>query len=384
MKKNLYKTHKYAGLTLGFLIFILAITGVGLTFREELMPKLYPELFRISGGEETLPVSELYQRGLADLGQDHTFTNLYTSAEPQEAWIFIAKEERSLFPTMLTVNPYTGEIVGKMSMIKNVFAVMLFLHTNLMLGKIGSYFVGLLGFLVVLFVGSGIYLWCPKSKAKEKFYKTIRSFRTIQGSHHSLGLLFGIPLLVSGLTGLLIVYDLSYHVMRPMKQEAPRIDELERKGACSTEDQLKVLSGLPLETQAKLISIHFCTQKSNLMKVSSGLRSRDFLEGYERTIIDPGKKRILQTFNSETDPKSWNIKRLFIYPLHTGELFGILGRSLNLVTGIGLSGLVITGYLLSHGRRLRARRRRTDTTESECSLSRSSETEHSSLQHGHS
>src|SRR5690606_3052424 len=113
-------------------------------------------------------------------------------------WIFILKDPSKSLPVMMTVNPFTGETVGVMSMAKNVFAVMLFLHTNLFLGKIGSYFVGILGLIAGLFVISGIYLWLPRTSPLQKLKKGLRAFgSSLQSLHHSLGLLFSIPLLVS-------------------------------------------------------------------------------------------------------------------------------------------------------------------------------------------
>lgn len=39
------------------------------------------------------------------------------------------------------------------------------------------------------------------------------------------------------------------------------------------------------------------------MKVTYGLRNRDYLNGYGRITIDPLNKDILQEFNSDTDPQ---------------------------------------------------------------------------------
>lgn len=62
------------------------------------------------------------------------------------------------------------------------------------------------------------------------------------------------------------------------------------------------------------------------MKVSYGTRDNHFLYGYERIILDPRTKKIVQKFNSDKDPPSWNIKRMIIFPIHTGEYFGMFGE----------------------------------------------------------
>lgn len=361
MKKTIYKIHKYAGITLGCLIFLLAISGISLTFREELLPKFYPALFHIEGGASPLPLNVLYDK----VPENKIVTNLYASSDPNEAWLFLYKDAGAKFPTMLTMNQFTGEIVGEMSMIKNFFAIMLFIHANLFLGKSGSYLVGALGFLLCVFVFSGIYLWLPKLNAGHKFKKLFQKLN-IQKTHHALGLIFALPLLISGITGFLTIYDLSYSIVRPLKSEAVRPDEKERLGSCTRQEQRNVLTNISPEHQKNLISIHFCTPKSNLMKVSYGLKNQDFLEGYGRQIVDPIDGKIVQSFDSSKDPSSWNLKRLLVYPLHTGEIIGLPGRVINLFAGFALSGLFISGILLYVRRNYR---RKTGSSEAEYSFS---------------
>lgn len=355
MKKTLYKIHKWSGLTLGFLIFLLAVSGVGITFRGELLPRSYPELFRIDPGQSYLPLEHLYVNASEHTGDHSLITNLYSAHEKDEAWIFLYRQHGDLFPTMMTINPFNGEIVGEMSMIKNFFAVMLFLHANLFLGKVGNYLVGLLGLLLVFFVVSGIYVWLPRGHFRNKMVRTFSGFslRDQQKTHHVLGIVLAIPLLISAVTGFLTVFDIPYYIMRPLRNEAVRPEEMARKSSCTFEEQRTVLRTLPSETPSKLISVHFCTNKNGLMKVSTGLVDQDFLEGYERIIIDTKTNEVLQTFNSARDPSSWNIKRLFMFPVHTGEYFGVFGKAVNFLTGSGLMVIFISGVLLFLKRRQR-------------------------------
>lgn len=353
MKKSLYQVHKWTGITLGFFLFLLAISGLGITFREELLPRLYPDLFHITPGEAFASLDLLYQKATQHLGVEGLITNLYSTHHADEAWLFLYRTPGDWFPTMLTINPFNGDIVGEMSMIKNFFAIMLFLHANLFLGTVGNYFVGLLGLVLVFFVVSGIYVWWPHKDAKGRLLRTfkMKSLKDSQKSHHILGIVFAIPFLISALTGFLTVFDLSYYIVRPLKGEPVRVEEMARVSSCTFEEQLNVLKSLPSNIHEKLISVHFCTKKNGLMKVSTGLKDQDFLDGYERILIDPKNGEVLQTFNSDKDPYSWNIKRLFMFPLHTGEYYGMFGKSVNFLTGMGLMFIWFTGLKLFLKRR---------------------------------
>jgi sulfite reductase (NADPH) flavoprotein alpha-component len=352
-KKKIYKLHKWSGITLGFLMFLMAVSGVSLTFREELLPNLYPKLFHIHAGADVLPLSDLYTKAQAHVGNRGVITNIYGAEDPQEAYLLLYKDPARKFPMMLTMNPFTGDVVGEMPIIKNFFAVMLFLHSNFFLGKAGSYLVGISGLILLFFILSGLYIWVPQAslwgRIKETF--TPRSTRRTQKIHHTLGILFSIPLLISAITGFLTIFDVSYLVVRPLKNEAERVDELERKSECTFQEQHKVLMNATPLMNSNLISVHLCTVKNGLMKISYGLRDKNFLNGYARVLIDPKTQKELQSFNSEKDPSSWNLKRLLVYPLHTGEFFGMLGRVIVLISGFALAGMFITGLLLFKKRR---------------------------------
>lgn len=352
-KKLLYKVHKWSGLSLGLFLFLLAISGMGISFTHELLPRFYPDLFQIKPQEKTLPLDVIYFKAQSYLGEKKKITNLYATEDRDEGHLFLYKSPESSFPVMLTVNPYTGSVIGEMSMIKNFFAVMLFMHANLFLGKSGSYLVGALGLVLVFFVVSGLYIWLPYRHFLYKLKRTFHfnQYHLPQKVHHSLGIIFAFPLLLSALTGFLTVFDISYYLIRPLKGETPRVEELQKQGHCSFLEQQNVLKMITPRMEKNLISIHFCSAKNSFMKVSYGLHSQNFLEGYSRLVIDPSSETILQEFNSEQDPSSWNLKRLTIFPLHTGEYFGMIGRVVNFFSGLALAVIFCTGYILFLKRR---------------------------------
>ncbi|GEM_PF-6517137 len=353
-KKNIYKIHKWAGLTLGFFIFLLALSGVGITFRHELLPVVYESLFKISPAQNKLPLETLYSKAQSYLGEEKLITNLYASEHHDEAFLLLYKDPAKSFPVMLTLNPYTGEVVGEMGMIKNFFAIMLFMHSNFFLGNTGKYFVGFLGLVLSFFVISGVYIWYPATQTIKHKLKRSFSFprlHLVQHLHHSFGLLFSVPLLISAITGSLIIFDISYLVMRPLTGQPEKIQEAVKVGKCTTEQQIETLRGISTDIANRLVSIHFCSTKNALMKVSYGLHDQNFLNGYGRLIIDPTTQERVQAFDSSTDPTSWNTVRLTVYPIHTGEYLGLFGRIVVLLGGISLMLMYLTGLTLTLKRR---------------------------------
>jgi uncharacterized iron-regulated membrane protein len=61
------------------------------------------------------------------------------------------------------INPYTAEIVAKSSWGETWGSWNYELHDTLLLGDVGWILVGIIGIIFMLSIGSGLYLWWPKS-----------------------------------------------------------------------------------------------------------------------------------------------------------------------------------------------------------------------------
>lgn len=337
-KKLLYRLHKFAGLIFGFFLLLMGVSGTVITFREELLTKVYPELFHVEVRDSEMQLGEIFEKALYHA--KGSITSIYPSEEKSEAWLFLVKREGHKVPTMMTMDPYSGDKVGEMSVGKNIFALMLFIHSNFFLGKAGSFFVGILGVLLSLFIISGLILWVPQHHLAQKFKRTMK-LDSHQKWHHAIGVIFAVPLFISALTGFMIVFDF----WSPKERESVT--------QCSMQGQINVLRNLTFEEQSRLISVQLCSVKSGHVKVSMGTKNRHYLDGYERIIFDSLTNAVLQRINSEKDSKTSSFKKLFIFPLHSGELLGLVGKIIVLLEGFALSGLCVTGFRLYLSRRRR-------------------------------
>lgn len=339
-KKQVYHWHRKAGLTLGFFLFLMAISGIAITYRDELLPLTYPELIQVKPATVRLPAHQLLANASAVVPAN-TLTHLYTSERDDSATMVFYRPTGSWLPHLLTLNPYSGELLGSMPLVQNIFGVMLYLHANFFLGKWGGYFVGLLGLVLTAFFVSGVYLWWPKANWAAR----LRGFKQgTRGLHRLLGVVFGPFLVFSALTGLILAFDLGQSLGN-LRGHALRPAELKTVAACDFNRQMEFLKTLsPLQEQY-LVSIHLCSKKNALMKVSHGLNERSGHDGYVRLLIDPASFQTVQRFDTSTDPAHWSVNTQVIYPLHSGSYFGGLGRALNVLTGFALATLFITGLV---------------------------------------
>lgn len=347
-KKSLYKWHKRLGLTLGFVLFVLAVSGVTVTYRDELLPVVYPELMQVTPLPERAPLTEQIAAAKAHL-KDMPFTHLYTSETDDTSSLFFYKPEGAILPHLLAIDPYTSEIKGSMPLIKNIFGVMVYLHANLLMGKVGSYIVGIMGLILTFFFISGIILWWPRDNWLSKIKLLPKS--GLRGLHRGLGIFLGLPLVFSALTGFILAFDLLQPIGR-LTGDAKKPEEKSELFTCNYDQQVSALNLLSPEQQKNLVSIHFCSTKNGLMKFSYGLDERSGHDGYIRIVVDPRTQKIVQKFDTTKDPASWSANALLVFPMHTGAYFGGLGRILIFACGIALAILYFTGLWPSLKRRL--------------------------------
>ena len=111
MKKFFIYLHRYIGLIAGLTIFISCFSGAVLSFQNEIRELTYADLYRRPQSEHksVLPLGELITRVNAQLSEgqiesvqipsDTTYNYVFTPSSPER--------------TQLYINPYNGNIVGK-------------------------------------------------------------------------------------------------------------------------------------------------------------------------------------------------------------------------------------------------------------------------------
>ncbi|MDH7446956.1 PepSY domain-containing protein [Aquimarina sp. 2201CG14-23] len=99
------------------------------------------------------------------------------------------------------VDPRTGEELGEPRNKSNVFEFATNLHRSLFLKSLGRFFVGLISFLLVIIVITGILLILKRQGGISRFFSKINKEYSNQYYHIVLGRWFLIPILIIAVTG---------------------------------------------------------------------------------------------------------------------------------------------------------------------------------------
>ena len=375
------KVHLYLALIAGFFFALMGLTGSISVYREELDELLNPQLVieQPSGKRQSL------DKIMAAVQSAHP--NRYgswTLEMPRSAHSMITvwydKPRETFFelyaPLMVSVNPYTAEVVASRFWGQTAATWLLDLHTQLNLGRFGWKAVGILGLLLMVSIVTGVYLWWPSWQGIQNTLTGLvpdrRAANTptlalrLRGSmiglafdlHRVIGLLSAAALLVLAFTG----FHLSYPSILESLTGSTGMEHGET-------GRNIVSTGVPNNRPVGLEAAEFVARgpfpRAELRRVTtpagdSGIYRINLRQGSEINQRHPYTTVWVDRWNGQVkevrDPSRFSSGETFttwIWPTHTGEAFGATGRFIWFLAGISLFVLYVSGllrWLYRHGR----------------------------------
>jgi uncharacterized iron-regulated membrane protein len=352
------KVHLYLALIAGFFFALMGLTGSISVYREELDELLNPKLVieQPEGKRQSL------DKIMAAVQAAHpTRYGSWTLELPRSAHgmitVWYDKPRETFFelhaPLMVSVNPYTAEVVASRFWGQTATTWLLDLHTQLQLDRFGWNTVGILGLLLAVSIGTGVYLWWPGWRGILDALKIRHHAGMIRFAfdlHRLIGLLSASILLLLAFTG----FNLSY----------PGVLEtlVGSSGMEHGETGRNIIStAIPNNHPVGLESAEFVARapfpRAELRRVTtpagdSGIYRINLRQGSEVNHRHPYTTVWVDRWSGQVkevrDPSAFSAGETFatwIWPMHTGEAFGATGRFIWFVAGIGLFVLYVSGLL---------------------------------------
>lgn len=198
MRGLILKIHLVLGLIAGAFLAVLGVTGSILAFEPELDRWFHADLSYIKPGERTL--------SLVDIGD--AVSRKY-AGEPIVAFL---PSQSPRFPTevimsrgVVSVNQYTGEILGVRTRGQSLLGVVRALHVRLATGDWGRNVLKWSAVMMLLSLGSGLYLWWPLMRIRIR--GPWLSQRFWFDLHNAIGIFSFLPLLALAATGTIIGFE---------------------------------------------------------------------------------------------------------------------------------------------------------------------------------
>jgi len=176
LNRWLWKWHIIAGLITLPIMVLLAITGTIYLFKADYEETAYKGITHVVPGKERLSYDT--QLAAAKAATSKPIKSLTVPSSNDQATKFTSGMRRH--KQTVYVNPYTGDVTGKIVLTDTIMFTIRNLHGELLTGKFGTYVVELVASWFIVLVLTGLYVWWPaKTFALAGFF----TVRTKKGRH---------------------------------------------------------------------------------------------------------------------------------------------------------------------------------------------------------
>ncbi|MGR9087615.1 MAG: PepSY-associated TM helix domain-containing protein [Gammaproteobacteria bacterium] len=208
------KLHWLLALSAGFLFAVLGLTGSLGIYREDIDELLNPDLVIDHPEGDYQSLDRIISAVHAAHPSRHGPWTLEMPRSPHGMMtVWFAKPRETYFewyaPLMVSVNPYTADVVASRFWGRTFATWVLDMHSHLLIGLTGRHVVGASGLLLMLSAFSGLYLWWPGVKGLRKALTMRRQsgmLRFATDLHRMTGFLSALPILMLAGTGFLLCY----------------------------------------------------------------------------------------------------------------------------------------------------------------------------------
>jgi uncharacterized iron-regulated membrane protein len=357
MRRFISWLHRYVGLAAVVVLVMSGITGALITFDSEIDRAAHPELRRVEPRPGGASVDSLAASARGAWPRDPVRMLVFseTPGDAVEVW-YRGSSMRAW------LDPYDGRVLGLRDSRDSLMGILVDLHTNLLGGETGRGVVGWFGLAAVLLIVLGTWLWWPR-RGRWRQAWTVKwdagAARVWLDVHKVAGVVAGVFLVVIVATGAALAL--------PNVVAEPLLVAFTGAGAKQAAPASSSRAGPPASLDAMVRRAQAAFPEGRVMRlvmpatpkapVTVRLRLPGEIHQLGRTFVhfDQYDGRLLRTDNVRESNLATRINAWF-YPLHTGAYGGMATRVLNVLFGLSLALVSLSGGWMWARNRLAKRR----------------------------
>lgn len=363
IKKIIGKIHLYLGLGSGIVVFLVSLSGALYVFQEEISLLLQSGVFRNVEVKDEPFISPLTIKQTVEdaFEQPIIYMNASVFSEGNRATIVWARDTTRNYTAFL-LDPYSGEILDRYPYRITFWAIVLNLHTSLLIPEIGHHIVSVSVLIFVIMLISGLYLWFPKSKKgyKQRFKVkwNASAKRLTYDLHNVLGFYAMGLALTLAITGLVWSYEWVDNSVYWLATAGEQPAEKQKAESTWPEDATNA------EIRADSALIHIINTQPNVIQYYLEY-PRDSSECYSLTVhnaqghlYNRNDKFYVDQYSGKTVANDlWSDKnngeklQEANYNIHVGAILAFPGKVLAFLASCICTSLPVTGFLIWRGRR---------------------------------
>jgi uncharacterized iron-regulated membrane protein len=332
--------HQWIGLAGGAFLIVIATTGSALVFENEIDRALNPSLSFVTPGARPLPLETIVAAVMSAYPQDQV-VGMRIADKPDQAYDLSMRSRLSV-----TVDPYTGRVLGSRNREQSLARRLHLLHTRFLAGDGGELVVG--WFTVAMFVLAltGIVLWWPRTivaLGRRASWK-----RTNFDLHNVLGFYSSLVIAVITLSGMLIAFEgTTDPIVKRLNGQpdpiAPQSMPSTRATRITLDEAIAI--GDAALPGAVATNINLPAGPKAAFRILKKFPEDRTPAGRSRVHIDQFSGAVLLVENTRTaapGTRILNLKR----SAHTGDIFGAPTQALYFIVSLAIAVQAITGALV--------------------------------------
>jgi uncharacterized iron-regulated membrane protein len=369
-RKAIGKIHLWLGLTFGPIIFVVALTGSVQVFKEELEVFLERKQLYVA---EVLPQRKSIDE-LATLVYQHhpdkKITEIDIPHQLERSVLFSIRKDQEDSLT-IAVNPYTGQLLGKIGRHKEFFARIRSLHRYLLMGKSGKRVTGISCLAFITELITGLVLWWPRNRQALRQRLRVRwraSFKRVNWDVHVVGGFYSFLLLLAiASTGLNWAYPVTRKMIhaladggQPPKFAHPKNATIGAGGSQGSFEKMIAATHNQYNYRGD-INISIPDDESDKsVTVRKENKSVKIPRIYDRVYFDRYSAEVLGLRPYESKSRGEKIRNM-LFPIHGGGVYGWPTQTIALLAALFAASLPVTGGLIWLGRKKKKPKRNQQT-----------------------
>lgn len=344
-RRSLHRIHRWAGLVALVLVLLQSLTGLAISFRDEINRALYPAV-RESSLSPRLPLDAMIGSVRERFPAMRLQRVIFPTTREEPYWFRLAPRDGGSRYFVL-VDPTNNQILRHGPLVLFPCELAVFIHATLLAGSAGPFVVGIAGMALLLLGVSGAMLWWPRSGPLLRHMQVRRGqpkVVTLLELHRAVGICSAIGLIMLAFTGALVA-------LRPLlPAPAPRFDVIARQSVMTTQDTMDWVERALPGTSVSIAYFRDEPGACALSAIDVSDPSLPHARARHRLTFDAANPAVVRSLRYEDSPLS---ARLFdwLLPIHSGEVAGLGGRLVVFVLGVCLTFIAVTGVWMWRVRR---------------------------------
>lgn len=355
MRYVLSRIHLYLGLLSGLCIFVVAISGAVLVFRDNLEATFYPQIYNLQAQDSLVSLDSILKTAQRNLNSNSKNKWNYIELSPNPQRPIIISHKIYGTQDFIALNPYTAQLVSHSVNEDSFFPFLLRLHRYLALGKVGKIITGISAAIFLSLLITGIILLLPKKKHIKSKLLGKHKGQIYYKFHTLFGVLIYPLAMVIVLTGLCFAYKNFRSSLYYIFDGKAKIEENIK---VNTSDSIVIYQNILAKTRAELpaplgIIRIYAPDKRGVIKVRESQYSGR--TQYVRNLLYFDRQaKLLRKELFSTSSTGEKLNRA-LYAIHTGSILSNFSKWLYLFTALIIASLPITGLAMFF---LRARKKK--------------------------